>query len=580
MVLRIRRIKKLAPLIFTSLLSLIVLFRVYRQYPFSDHFETRREDDHSGNLHCFSRLRQIEEYEKPELTSKFYEPNRWKSFISYVTRGRKDVKTVSRSLSNLDLYQKCSKEIRADQDISLLHSIETKLFPYINFTALNSEQSHNFWPVHTRFDGTKYSGQVLQFSSENNSFIGTSPIEFKASEPFWENWLNSALQRNSKGVVMSVSDYLVADTIRLIRVLRLLNNSLPIEIVHKSDLHESSQQLLIAAAREPGSLNYPPQELWFLDVKDMLNDEYLARFKRFSNKWLAITFCSFQIPIFLDSDTVPFVPLDTLYEIDGFKRTGTLFFKDRSFPTSKLSPLQVKVLKQIINNSLDVSSDSEQGFEILKHNLNDEMAIDAIEALIFKKQKHYMDSGLVIFDKQKHFFCLPIAIMLQFSPIQEFFHGDKEWFWLSLFISKKEFTFYPVEASNVGRLEKPETLESSTICSTQLSHTDVYGNILWLNGGLSVCKKNCWNYDFTKRKEIAAKYKSVDELRNYYQSPVKLEAVIIPDVSKSPWSQQSECVMYSYCTHYRKGQYGKLIEFTDSQKKYYEKVVELWNKVV
>lgn len=83
-----------------------------------------------------------------------------------------------------DLYQKCSKEIRADQDISLLHSIETKLFPYINFTALNSEQSHNFWPVHTRFDGTKYRGQVLQFSSENNSFIGTSPIEFKASEPF------------------------------------------------------------------------------------------------------------------------------------------------------------------------------------------------------------------------------------------------------------------------------------------------------------------------------------------------------------------------------------------------------------
>lgn len=144
MVLRIRRIKKLAPLIFTSLLSLIVLFRVYRQYPFSDHFETRREDDRSGNVHCFSRLRQIEEYEKPELTSKFYEPNRWKSFISYVTRSRKDVKTVSRSLSNLDLYQKCSKEIRADQDISLLHSIETKLFPYINFTALNSEQSHNF----------------------------------------------------------------------------------------------------------------------------------------------------------------------------------------------------------------------------------------------------------------------------------------------------------------------------------------------------------------------------------------------------------------------------------------------------
>ena len=580
MVLRIRRTKKLGLLIFTSLLFLIVLFRVYPQYSFSDHFETRRKDDPSGNVHCLSRVLQLGGYEKPGLTSGFYEPNRWKSFISYMTGGRKDVKTVSQSLSNLDLYQKCSKETHVDQDVPLLRRVESKLFPYVNFTALNNEESQDFWPVHTRFDGTTFRGRVLQFSSENNSFIGTSPIEFKVSEPFWENWLNSALQRNSKGLVMSVSDYLVADTIRLIRVLRLLNNSLPIEIVHKSDLHESSQQLLIASARESGSLNYPPQELWFLDVKDMLNDEYIAKFKRFSNKWLAITFSSFQIPIFLDSDTVPFVPLDTLYEMDEFKRTGTLFFKDRSFPTSKLSSLQVRVLKQIINNSLGISSDSKQGFEILKKNLNDEMATDAIESLILKKQKHYMDSGLLIFDKQKHFFCLPIAIMLQFSPIQEYFHGDKEWFWLSLFIFKKEFTFYPVEASNVGEVEELRTPESGKICSSQLSHTDMYGNLLWLNGGLSVCKKNCWDYDFRKHKDIAAEYKSVKELQKHYQSPVKLEAVIIPDVNKAPWLQQNECVMYSYCTHYKKGKYGKLIDFTDSQRRNYEKVVKLWNEVV
>lgn len=330
MLLRIRRTKKLALLLITLSLFLTFLFRFYRGRLLSSRLETHREDDLSEKSLCISKLLQSGESEKVNWINEFYEPNKWKNFVSYMNGGRKDVKTVSRSLSNLLLYRQCSKVTYNDQEVVLLRKAESRLFPYMNFTTLNGGESQDFWPVHTRFDGTVYRGQVLHFSTENNSFTGTSPVEFKANKPFWENWLNSALQRNSRGLVMSVSDYLVSDTIRLIRTLRLLNNSLPIEIVHKSDLDERYQQLLIISARESASLDYPPQELWFLDVQSMLSDDYLGKFKRFSNKWLAITFSSFQVPIFLDSDTVPFAPVDTLYQTDEFIRTGTLFFRDRS----------------------------------------------------------------------------------------------------------------------------------------------------------------------------------------------------------------------------------------------------------
>ncbi|CAI4050583.1 putative alpha-1,3-mannosyltransferase SKDI_14G3820 [Saccharomyces kudriavzevii IFO 1802] len=578
--LRIRKTKRLALLIFTSLLLLVVLFRLFQGYSLFEHFVTPREVNDSEKAHCLSKLLQSEGNRGADWSNEFYEPAVWKSFVSYMNGGRKDARKVSQSLSSLRWYQQCTKETTIDQDVHLLREVESKLFPYMNFAKLSNEDSQAFWPLHTRFDGTTHRGRVLHFSVENNSFIGTSPVGFISGRSFWENWLHSAIQKDSKGLVMSASDALVSDTIRLMRILRLLNNSLPIEIVHKSDLSKSSQQLLIASARESASSNYPPQELWFLDVKSLIKDEYLNRFKRFSNKWLAITFSSFQMPIFLDSDTVPFVPLDGFYRTGEFERTGTLFFKDRSFPLSKLSSQQTKALRQIINNSLGISSNSEQGFESLKNSSKDDTAIGAIDSVIFKQQKHYMDSGLLVIDKQKHFFCLPIAIMLQFSPIQEYFHGDKEWFWLSLLLSNEEFTFHPVEASNVGKLEESSTPESGQICSIQLAHTDVHGNLLWLNGGLSVCKKACWKYDFTKRKGIAAKYKSVNALQKYYQSPVILENVITPEVSKSSWLNRDECAMYTYCTNYKRGEYGTLIKFTDSQKRYYEKFVQLWNEVV
>ncbi|EJS41883.1 mnt4p [Saccharomyces arboricola H-6] len=576
----IRRKKKLALLILTSSLLVVILFRIHQGYSLFDYFKIAKEDNRSEKVQCLAKLSQNGKSKGASWSNEFYQPSRWKSFVSIITGGRRDRRMLIQSLSSLLLYRQCSTDASINGDVPLLRTVEEKLFPYINFSALNGGTSQEFWPIHTRFDGSTYRGQVLEFSATNNSFTGTSQIEFDYSRPFWESWLNSAIQKGSRGLVISVSDFQVGETVRLIKVLRLLKNTLPIELVHKSDLEEIYQRLLITTARENGSLEYPSQELWFLNVKSLLKDGYAAKFKRFSNKWLAITFSSFQIPILLDSDTVPFVPLDTFYQADEFIRTGTLFFKDRNISNPKLNSRQINTLKQMINHSLGLSLDSEQNFESLKNRLKDDMAIDAIKTLIFKRQKHYMESGLLVLDKLKHFFSLPIAVMLQFSPIQEYFHGDKEWFWLGLLISNDTFTFYPVEASNVGKLKDLSTPESGQVCSVQLSHTDMDGNLLWLNGGLSVCKKVCWEYDFTKNKVIAAKYSSVDELRKYYQSPVTLESAVIPGVGISSWSQQRECVTYNYCTDYKRGDYGTLIEFTDSQKKFYKKIVQLWNEPI
>lgn len=110
-----------------------------------------------------------------------------------------------------------------------------------------------------------------------------------------------------------------------------------------------------------------------------------------------------------------------------------------------------------------------------------------------------------------------------------------------------------MDASNIGRLgnvvSKENTGEFYQICSVQLSHTDRDGSLLWLNGGLNICKKASWEYDYEHRQRLNDMFQNADELREYYASPVELEGIIIPDTSISGWINSGECFC-SIIAHY------------------------------
>lgn len=563
----------------TTLATILLLFSFFyliRRYSLSIN-GTSIEDPELSCLDFFTKL----EEESGDWSIRLYKSS-WSNFFPL---GGREGDDVIENVLRLKKFQECLQEIQS-VGLPTVNDIQRKLFPYLNFETLLSEHS-NFWPVYQRWTGDVYENSVPWFSQADNRFIDVKGIDYSSSISFWENWLENVMQSGSKGVVISVGEFQVADTIRLIRVLRHLKNDLPIEIVHKGDLSKDYQTYLVRAARDDSSDQYPAQELWFLDVLKLLKPEFIEYFTTYSNKWLALVFSSFQNTILLDADTIPFVPLEQFYQSEQFKNTGTLFFKDRELTIDPLNKTQLRTLQRIVTKLLGLEftnvSSSPSLHDQLSLRIKDAIAVETIENMLTKGYRHHMESGLVLIDKRRHLTTLLTSISLQFSSIRDYFHGDKEWFWIAPFLSSDPFTFHPKDASNAGKLGSvisDGTGEYYQICSVQLSHTDLDGSLLWMNGGLSTCKKNSWDYDYGRNKRIAAMFESAEKVREYYQSPIQLEGAIIPDVNIRPWINSGECAAYSYCTLYKEGEFGEIAKFSSSEKERYQAIVGIWNSPV
>ncbi|QLL34642.1 hypothetical protein HG536_0H00160 [Torulaspora globosa] len=492
---------------------------------------------------------------------------------------------VIETLLDLRDYEKCVM-FNPALDYDRLKIVQKGLFPYLNLDLLYADEK-KFWPVYSRWDGQSVQGFMPRFSEDENKFLGFSKIKYDQRLSFWGNWHRNIMQPASRGIVISAGAGQVEDCARLVKVLRHLGNRLPIEIVHRGDLSVDEQRQIFQISTEEASSHFPAQDLWFLDVSSMLNPVYAKRFKSFSNKWLAVVFSTFQNPVLLDADTIPFTSLDLYYNFHQFKTTGAVFFKDRKVNSDLLDKEQLDTLKRIFLNLTDITPIENESTESMKDKLkasfNDDIAAETVYNMIVKGQKHHMESGLVLIDKTQHLTNLLASIALQFSSVSGYFHGDKEWFWIAQALQKQSFTLHPKEASNVGKLGRvvsDEKGEFYQLCSVQLSHTDVDGSLLWVNGGLRTCKKDSWTSDYRDNRRISSMFDSEEAVREYYQSPVQLEAAIIPDAEIKPWIMTGECAMFTYCTLYREGEFGEVIKFNETQKNAYREIVRVWNSVI
>ena len=541
----------------------IVLVVYYSQLNSLDLVEPVQSSS-SGNGGCWSYYEGL----TPGWLNDFYDvnqitPNPAKDVIELVTR--------------IKIFFNCLQQVDG-HNIQRLRDIEKKLFPYINFEKLETDESA-FWHTTTRWNGEVYHASMLEFDPKNHQFLRSKPINFDTGLSFWENWLHTVTQSGSKGIVISASDVQLNETIRLLKVLRFIKNDYPIQIVHNADLSQDSMKSIIKYARSLDTAEYPAQELWFLNVHSLLNPKYSKKFTAYSNKWLALTFSSFEIPILMDSDTVPFVSIEKFYELEEFQKTGVLFFKDRVISDDLFESSELKILREIVYGCIGLDLEDESK---IHEQVEDPVVAQVLENMFIKKYKHHLESGLVILHKGKHLFSMLTSIALQFSPIAEYFHGDKDFFWLGELLSNNRFTFHPVDASNIGQLgnvvSKESTGEFYQICSVQLSHTDRDGSLLWLNGGLNICKKTSWEYDYEHRQRLNDMFQNADELREYYASPVELEGIIIPDTSISGWINSGECFLFNYCTLFKEGEFGKLIKFKEDEKHRLSQIVDIWNK--
>lgn len=357
-----------------------------------------------------------------------------------------------------------------------------------------------------------------------------------------------------KGIVISAATRYTKDITRLIRVLRALNNKLPIQIVYRGDLLSRSKKTLWAAAvaskedflsdrftdqkllhkvipeidlsdPEKFGSDYPIQHLTFVNIERPMKGQGKHVFSGYNNKLLALMFNSFEEVMLVDADAVPLEEPLSLFQSPEFQETGAYFFRDRLLRDSndwietnyfsKLMPHQHSTLdlglgiKPVTDYTMDIP--------------------------YMRGWRHTQEAGIVLFHRKKHYtanlILLPLALWGE--PIKLSIWGDKEMYWMAMAMAGDEhYLWSKYDAASVGELTTDlfrklyNALAALEVCLTHPGHMLSSGRILWINLGFSFCKKNGYSRD--ERRFPFSTFEDKEVLKDLYQAPLRVRDAVVP----------------------------------------------------
>ncbi|SCU77210.1 LAFA_0G24630g1_1 [Lachancea sp. 'fantastica'] len=478
---------------------------------------------------------------------------------------------VLESVRHMRVFGQCFIQNSSPYGDLNIRKIEDRLFP--TFTGI--------LPTFRRWDGLTIEG----FPAADGVLNSGPPISSDFS--FWKQVKG---KMKGRGLVISVSDSCVSDAKRLLRVLRALHNELPIQLVHKGDLSDNSMQELIKVGRDTISIemndtNYElgyPQELWFVDAEKSVGPEFSPLFKRYSNKWIATLFNSFEEMIFLDVDAVLFVKPSSFFNKDGYRETDAFFFRDRLID-EHITRRELSYLKRLLPSKIEASIfDFDTGEAMMKHS-------DVFQS----RYKHVAETGIFVLKRPNHIPGLLISTALNlWKETNEIFHGEKELFWLGQSIAgTDQYRFSKNPAGASGILTRNDKKKITYTCSAQPAHFDDNNKLLWLNGGARYCKWKSWASDFAKQKSLREAYSCAEDLIELYATPIKVNGAVIPARSDLSLLQKAlgqksgfqkcealGCSGYQWCAYNRDDRAtGKTLEFTQAEVSHFQFIVNVWN---
>lgn len=473
-----------------------------------------------------------------------------------------------------------TSHVKAYKDEVRCQEIESRLFPWLSFE----------YPIYKRHDGVieSFPGSPLATNRPKGCFVQ----DFKK-------------RANGKGIVMTVGDGHVSDAVKLIRLLRYLDNKLPIQIVYYLGLSDESEKKLIEAAR----VEYrgkPKQVLWFVDARRSIKPEFLDKFSGFANKVLATMFNSFEEIFFVDADSVIFKKPTYFFKLAKYTNSGTLFFKDRSAAQFRAGH-DLRFFSKLCP-SVD---------DLMMFNIP-QLTGHTLHNSFFNGYLHFMESGVVLLNRKRHFMQPFMMSLLNFySPVMKRIYGDKELFWLAIALMGEEsYEFNDNFAAAVGEIT-PEVernkdidqfrhLRSHEICSNHPTHISDHDNrtILWMNSGFRFCGKTDVNYEkeFEQRKRFT-KFKTVESFKTFFESRLEIKQAIIPPYDpvhiaakndehepEFSWVMAPYCSLYTWCAYSSVGGLskdsegqpqsnlleGKFIEYTPKEQAKYAELGDVW----
>ncbi|CCE65439.1 hypothetical protein TPHA_0L00820 [Tetrapisispora phaffii CBS 4417] len=495
-----------------------------------------------------------------------------------------------------------------DDSIKKAFDLQLRMFPFLNNATLGDLRTNYFYPSIFNVNENK----TMELPRELLDF---SPLEYNIN--FFANY-KSILKDKGISMTMRSEDLMMFK--KMINVLDFQNNTLPIQIITKGN-NELTKENFINELQSFLQNNNSTQTVFIVNVETLLNKHYVENMLNFFyNKWVSIIFSTFKETIFLDVDSIPFVNLDEFYfqenninnDYKNYKDTGMLMYKDRMLINEFTFGYCMDALKfvepslqesQLINSNILFNSTSPKIDDITSiENTNDREIYNIYNNFLTKIFAIISISGLVVINKDKKLFSLIFSLMMNLNgKLQRCVYGDKEFFWLGQLFAGERFTVNTHDGSIIGPLmvsiiDDPERkYELYQICSTQMAHGDLRSkNVIWTNGGLKTCKiENSAENDFNSDREyFQNRYNDVETLNNVYQSPLSIDALVIPETEIEPWLQLKECSKYVYCASARvpptsessddkeDGKVGDIIKFDDITKNYYNDIAKLWAKEV
>ncbi|KAF9152694.1 hypothetical protein BG015_004863 [Linnemannia schmuckeri] len=238
--------------------------------------------------------------------------------------------------------------------------------------------------------------------------------------------LYNKVKDGGRGIVMCVGNGHAKFARTAVKALReVVKTKLPIEIFYTGPIDLS-----------------PENRAWFesienvktIDVTTLVNNELII-IEGWSAKPFALLVSSFSEVILMDSDVYYMIDPALLFEDDGYKETGTLYFYDRT-----LFPGYQRPKKEWMETFLPTMSNHPAKTRWFRN-----------------KGDHEMESGVVVFNKKDHF--LGLLAICKLNDLHErkqvtykWTWGDKESFWIALEMIQERYSFIRFGGGVIGNV--------------------------------------------------------------------------------------------------------------------------------
>ncbi|KAI9281972.1 mannosyltransferase putative-domain-containing protein [Sporodiniella umbellata] len=283
-------------------------------------------------------------------------------------------------------------------------------------------------------------------------------------KPYWKSAFEINLNTRSKrGIVMCVGNGQFKYASTAVQSIRELHKStIPIEIfyINPSDLSKSRRDFFESF-----------ENVKTVDISDRINNDH-TQFGGWAIKPYAMLASSFQEVILMDADVYMFKRPETLFEDQGYQRTGALFFLDRT-----------------------LFDNYEEGRQWLRSFLPTYSTYVEQSRWWKTTSAHEQESGIVVMDKRKVLMGLLATCKMNDKEERDkvsykHIHGDKETFWIGYEMSQTPYVFVRSLGAVLGGLGDEGA--EGTVCGNQLHLDAVDNRPWWWNGGL-LRDKNRWD---------------------------------------------------------------------------------------